>query len=78
MGIVFDPSRQTPAVGVASYKPDYTLPLRMQAQGRSLLDAHQRHVRHLLWLRALKDSSLWRRALAATVLAEAAHVIFAP
>jgi hypothetical protein len=78
MDILFHRSRQTPAAVVVSPKPDYRMPLRMQAWGRSPLDAHQRHLRHLLWLRAMKDRSLWRRALTTTILIEAIHAMLEP
>lgn len=48
--------------GGGGRRPDYRLPLRMQAQGRSSGEAWERQVRGMLWRRALRDGAVARLA----------------
>ena len=47
--------------------PDYTLPLRMQAAGRSAKDRERLRIQRMLWLRALRDRFVWKQAIKPTV-----------
>lgn len=43
-------------------RPDYTLPLRLQTSGQSASVRESLEIRRMLWVRALSDGWIWRRA----------------
>ena len=51
-----------PAGSPHAARPDRTLPLRMQARGRTPTEAHCRRIKRAIWMRALRDRSLWASA----------------
>lgn len=55
----------------ALMRPNYTLPLRMQAAGRPPRGPDQRWLSRRLWVRAARDPAVWRRVCASGALAGA-------
>ena len=50
------------AVRRGRMRPDYTLPLRLQSSRQSPAVRQEMEIRRLLWMRALSDGWIWRRA----------------
>jgi hypothetical protein len=55
------------AESAAAQRPNYRRPLRMQAAGWSGANAERVRKRRILWLRALRDRSVWKQAFRPTV-----------
>jgi hypothetical protein len=69
-------SRETDSMS-GHTRPDPTLPLRMQAQGRGRRMPARARWRVLLWRRALRSGTCWRRAVFLGALAAAATALCA-